>query len=228
MHHSKATLHEITVESVMSGMRGLPCVLWEVSQSDQNGVRYHGKSLSELGQLLPKWPGSDQVSPEAVLWFLYTAAVPTRPQLEKFTADLISRANIPTDVQVFCDGLSPKLPPTTQMIMTISALSPYSKFSAAAAEGTSKNSMWKYALEDALDATAQIPMIAARIHSNIYRKGWDRDVPLDTSSDLAQNFAARMGRQDDRDFIELIRLYWALHMDHGANVSAHTMRAYQK
>jgi citrate synthase len=32
-----------------------------------------------------------------------------------------------------------------------------------------------------------------------------------------------MGRSD-HGFVELIRLYWALHMDHGTNVSAHTAR----
>lgn len=224
MKYPKATIHEITVESVMSGMRGMPCVLWEVSESDHSGVKYHGKTARELTDVLPKWSGSEQLSPEAMLWFLYTASVPSHAELKQFTADLISRTELPEDVKQFCDSLPLTLPPTTHMIMSSGALSRHSKFIAALTKDVPKTQLWRYALEDALDATARIPMLAARVHANFYRQGRDRDIPLDEDQDLAHNFAKRMNRVDDVDFKELVRLYWALHMDHGANVSAHTMR----
>jgi citrate synthase len=223
-NYPKASMHDVKVENIMNGMRGMPCILWEISETDESGVKYHGKTLRELEDILPKWHSSEQISPEAMLWFLYTATVPTRAQLEHLAADLIRRAELPVDVQVFCDSISPDLPPTTHLIMSFAALSRHSKFAAALQDGVPKTQMWRYALEDALDGTARTPMLAARIHSNLYRQGRDRDVALDSSCDLAHNFAGRMGRHDDAAFVELTRLYWALHMDHGSNVSAHAMR----
>jgi len=191
----------------MNGMRGLPCVLWEISETDGSGVKYHGKT-------------------EAMLWFLYTASVPTRAQLEHLAADLVRRAALPADVRMFCDNISPELPPTAHLIMCFAALSRYSKFDAALEKGVPKTELWRYALEDALDSSAYFPILTARIYSNLYREGRDRDLPLDPSRDLAHNFASRMGRDTDVAFIELMRLYWSLHMDHGSNSTAHAMREY--
>ncbi|KAI0923191.1 hypothetical protein AcV7_005775 [Taiwanofungus camphoratus] len=223
--YSNATLHNMTVGNVMGGMRGLPAMLWEVSGTEKAGITYHGKSLHDLLEILPKWRGSGQVCPEAMLWYLYTGTVPTRLELETFAADLARRGdNIPPDVEELCDSLSPDTASTAQLIMCLSVWSPHSKFAAALVTGVPRSQLWRYALEDALDSHVCIPLITARIYANKYRDGRDRTTPLNPTGDIAHNFAIRMGRTNDEDFTELIRMYWALHMDHGANVSAHTMR----
>ena len=222
--YAKVSIHDIKVENVMNGMRGLPAILWEVSQTDENGVRYHGKSLRELEEMCPKWKSSEQVSPEALAWFLYTAEIPTRAQLDNFVADLMRRAELPEDVKKFCDAISVQLPPTTHMMMSLAVLSRHSKFAAALdSRSVPKTEVWRYAFEDALDLSARFPMLAARIYSNIYRKGRDRDL-LDATTDLSHNFALKIGRGSDNDFVELTRCIWAISMDHGTNVSAHTIR----
>ncbi|KAH9948884.1 citrate synthase-like protein [Amylocystis lapponica] len=221
--YANAPVHTMTVGNVMGSMRGLPCMLWEISGTDKAGITYHGKSLRELQTLLPRWRGSEQVSPEAMLWYLYTATMPTRAELEHFTADLAARAELPADVEEFCDGLSRDIPCALQMIMCLARCSPHSKFNGALLSGVPKTQIWRHALEDALDGIVWVPMITSRIYNNKYRGGASL-APLDPSADIAQNFAIRMGRAEDTDFIELIRLYWALHMDHGANASAHSMR----
>ncbi|EMD40203.1 hypothetical protein CERSUDRAFT_92704 [Gelatoporia subvermispora B] len=223
--HSQAPLHTVTVENVMGGMRGLPAVLWEVSGTSQAGITYHGRTLRELQDLLPRWPGSSQVSPEAMLWYLYTASAPSPVELAEFARELVRRAaGLPEDAMRFCDGLPADVDSSAQMIMTLTSMSPHSKFARALAEGVPKAQMWRAALEDALDSHIFVPLFAARIYSNKFREGAGRDVPLSVHGDIAENFALRMGRRGDKPFTELIRLYWALHMDHGANVSAHSMR----
>ncbi|EED79428.1 predicted protein [Postia placenta Mad-698-R] len=222
--YSDVTLHNMTVGQVLGGMRGLPCVLWEVSGTEKAGIRYHGKSLKELLEILPRWRGSEQISPEAMIWYLYTGTVPTRTELEVFAADLARRAEPPVEVEEFCDSLSPDIASATQLMMCLSVWGNHSKFSAALVQGAPRAELWRHALEDALDSHSCTSVISARIYANKYRDGRDRTTPLNPQGDIAENFAIRMGRAGDHDFTELIRMYWSLHMDHGANVSAHTMR----
>ncbi|OCH85957.1 citrate synthase [Obba rivulosa] len=223
--HSKAPLHTVTVENVMGGMRGLPAVLWEVSGTSQAGITYHGRTLRELQELLPRWPGSEQVSPEAMLWYLYTASVPSAAELAQFARELVRRAaRLPAEALRFCDALPQDVDSSAQMIMTLTAMGPHSQFAHALAEGVPKAQMWRHALEDALDSHIFVPLLAARIYANKFRDGQGKATPLNVHGDMAENFAIRMGRSGDKPFTELIRLYWALHMDHGANVSAHSMR----
>src|SRR3979490_119795 len=57
-----------------------------------------------------------------MLWFLYTAMVPSHEQLKHFTTDLVCRSELPEDVTTFCDTILVELPPTTHMIMWLSIL----------------------------------------------------------------------------------------------------------
>ncbi|KAF7316846.1 Citrate synthase [Mycena chlorophos] len=219
--HRDTTIHELTVGSVMMGMRGTPALLWEISETNAYGIKYHGKTVTELKQLLPKWPGSTQIAPEAMLWYLYTAQVPTQSQVEKLTADLVLRAKLPADAEAFCDALAKDIAADAQIMMTLTYLARYSKFTAAVTKGTHKNDLWKAVLEDALDISSRFPMIMARVYANKH------DLPHQdwtTELDLAANYTRHIGRGDDFDYTEFTRLCWALYMDHGANVSAHAMR----
>ncbi|TFK37417.1 citrate synthase-like protein [Crucibulum laeve] len=222
--HAKAPIHQLTVENILGGMRGAPSIVWEISETDSSGVKYHGCMLCQLEENIPKWGNSKQLSPEAMLWYLYTASVPTHAELKQFAADLVSRCELPKDVTNFLNNLPTNLSPIIHMNMGLTVLAQHSKLMKALAKGACKEELWRFALEDALDATGCILTLVSRIHSNIYRQGRDRDATLDPSADLAQNFAIRMGRSCEINFVELTRLAWVLHQDHGANVSAHTMR----
>jgi citrate synthase len=216
-----STIHELTVANIMNGMRGLPSILWEISESNDTGIKHYGKTLQELQEELPKWPGSTQMSPEAMLWFLYTAQVPTPSELQAFAADLSRRAEIPLDAQIFFDSLSTDIVPESQVIMMLTFLSRYSKFNSAISSGINKDSIWRYALEDALDITARFPMLVARVYSKVHGIAWEVSMP---SSDLAHNFARQIGKGNEADFVEFVRLCWSFYMDHGPSVSSHVMR----
>ncbi|KAJ6462603.1 citrate synthase-like protein, partial [Mycena sanguinolenta] len=221
MKYRDSTVHEVTVENIMGGMRGLPCMLWEISESDATGVRHHKTGLSELEASLPKWPGSTQMSPEAMLWFLYTAQIPTPAELQGFAAELVCRAELPPEAQAFIDVLPKNISPDSQNIMIYTFLGKYSKFNAALARGISKDELWKHAVEDALDVIARSPVIVGAVYA---KARGIAPVAYSPSCDMAQNFARQIGKDSDNDFVEFTRLSWAFYLDHGASVSSHGMR----
>jgi citrate synthase len=84
-----------------------------------------------------------------------------------------------------------------------------------------KDAYWEKALEDALDLSAKIPVVAAKIYRRSFHDG---KVPqYDDQLDWAGNYCQMLGINDDPQFKEATRLYLMLHADHeGGNVSAHT------
>lgn len=225
--NGKTAVHTLTVENIIGGMRGAPALLWETSETTEYGVRIHGKPLRDLLTELPKFGKSQQASPEAMMWFLYTAQYPTQSQLEHFVADVASRANLPDEVIAFVDSLPDHLSPITKLTMGITALSPHSKLTKALNDGTRKSDLWRFALEDALDLSARGALMIGRIHAKLHRPDALAEIRgFDTQQDMADNLATVIGRKGDTDFTELLRLYWVLHMEHGVNVSAHVMRMF--
>lgn len=100
-----------------------------------------------------------------------------------------------------------------------------SKFAAAYSSGVKKADYWKTTLEDSLDLAAMVYPIAARIYVTKYKGGAKNLPAINKNKDLSWNFAQQTGFGDSQGFIELVRLYNALHTDHeGGNVSAHTTR----
>merc|ERR1712048_1422710 len=72
-----------------------------------------------------------------------------------------------------------------------------------------------------MDLIAKLPTIAATIYRNVHKDGVVP--PIDLSKDLSWNYSNQLGFAGQEDFIELMRLYLAIHADHeGGNVSAHT------
>jgi citrate synthase len=109
----------------------------------------------------------------------------------------------------------------TQLSIAMLALQKDSKFSAAYDSGMKKAEYWEYALEDALDLIAKIPVVAAYIYRRTFKDG--PGPAYDSKLDWAANYANMLGVNSSEDFREVTRLYLMLHADHeGGNVSAHT------
>lgn len=109
----------------------------------------------------------------------------------------------------------------SQLTTAVMLLQKNSKFAAKYAEGMKKNQYWEYTLEDSLDLIAKLPVVAAQIYRNVFRKG-DR-VVYNPNRDWAANYADMLGYHSPQ-FTELMRLYLTIHSDHeGGNVSAHTV-----
>jgi len=87
----------------------------------------------------------------------------------------------------------------------------------------SKDVYWEVALEDSLDLTAKLPMIAAYIYRMKYfdESGKPRYNPR---QDYGMNFARMMKVSDKKGYADLMRQYFIIHSDHeSGNVSAHAM-----
>merc|ERR1719247_3989704 len=108
----------------------------------------------------------------------------------------------------------------TQLAIALLALQKESKFQKQYDIGMKKE-YWEYALEDALDVAARIPVVAAKIYRRTF---FDGVVPsYNANLDWAGNYAEMLGVNDGEGFKEVTRLYLMLHADHeGGNVSAHT------
>ncbi|GAA99275.1 uncharacterized protein L969DRAFT_16580 [Mixia osmundae IAM 14324] len=222
--YGQKSLGEIKVENVMGGMRGLKVMIWDPSVLDANeGIRFWGKSIPECQKVLPAAKDGEEMLPESMLWFLMTGKVPSREQTDDLIADLAERSTIPAYAEKIIDSFPKTLHPMTQFVSAVAALNHDSKFAKAYSAGMKKSEYWKTTLEDSLDLIAKSFTVAARIYNNVYLDGASKIPALDKSRDLSWNFANQIGFGDKKGFIEIIRLYNALHTDHeGGNVSAHT------
>jgi citrate synthase len=100
------------------------------------------------------------------------------------------------------------------------ALQNDSQFAKRYQEGMTKDVYWEPTLEDALNLTAKLPVIAAFIYRLKYKDG---GVPkYNRKLDYGANFAQMLGVEDLEGYADLSRLYFILHSDHeSGNVSAH-------
>ncbi|SCV74544.1 BQ2448_7573 [Microbotryum intermedium] len=222
--HGDKVLGNVTVEQVFGGMRGIKAMVWEPSVLDsEEGIRFWGRTIPECQQVLPTAPGAKEMLPEAMFWYLLTGKVPSAAEAKAFQEELVGRSILPEYVEKALDALPTSLHPMTQFIIGVAALNHDSQFAAQYKKGMKKADYWRPALEDSLDCVAKSFTIAARIYRNTYLGGV-KDMPaLQMDKDLSWNFANQIGFGDSEGFVEVIRLYNALHTDHeGGNVSAHT------
>jgi len=215
-------IQDLTVEMCITGARSIKMMVTDTSDLDaKTGITYRGKSLFECNKELPKAPGGEAALPEAAFWLLLTGEVPTADETKAFTAELHSRASIPQHMLTTLNGIPKDTHPMTQLSMCMLALQRDSKFDAAYKEGMKKPQYWEFALEDAMDLVAKIPVVAATIYHRTFKNG--AAPKYDSQLDWAGNFASMLGSNDSESFKEAIRLYLMIHADHeGGNVSAHT------
>lgn len=219
------SLGEVTVDQCIGGGRDVKCMYWETSLLDANeGIRFRGFSIPELQAKLPTYKGpagQGEPTPEALLWLLLTAEVPTAEQAKSVTEELRHRAKLPDHVEPLIRSFPKNMHPMTQLSMALMACQSQSKFAQAYEKGVNKNKYWEHALEDILDVIAKLPEIAALIYRCTFKDGL---VVKDASGklDYSASFNRMLG-YDLPEFDELMRMYLVIHSDHeGGNASAHT------
>lgn len=220
--HNKSVIGEVTVEQAYGGMRGIKGMVTETSVLDADeGIRYRGLTLFDCKEQLPPFPGGSEMTPEGVFWLLLTGEVPTQEQSLALSKEWSARGEIPTHVMDMINNFPTTLHPMTQFSAAMTALNSESVFAAKYAEGCSKDEYWMYTYEDSMNLIAKLPTVAAAIYQNVFKNGGV--AAIDPELDLSGNYANQLGFGDNKDFVELMRLYLAIHADHeGGNVSAHT------
>jgi len=200
-------------------------MVWEGSVLDANeGIRFHGKTIKECQNELPKGTSGTEMLPEAMFWLLLTGEVPSESQIRAFSRELAEKAQIPSYVSGMLDSFPTDMHPMTQFACAVSALNHESAFAKAYEKGLNKAEYWEPTFDDSISLIAKLPMIASKIYQNSYRGGGSLPAEIDVNQDWCYNYAAMLGKggKENEGFQDLLRLYCALHGDHeGGNVSAH-------
>lgn len=218
--HADKKIGDITVGQVIGGMRTMKAMVWEGSVLDANeGIRFHGKTIADCQQELPKGTSGTEMLPEAMFWLLLTGQVPSTSQVRALSKELAEKSDLPPHVVNLLRSFDKNVHPMTQLSVAVAALNTESQFAKKYAEGLSKADYWEPTFEDSINLLAKLPRVAAAIFDKAAL-----DIPVDKDQDWAYNFAKLLGKpgKENEGFQDLLRLYLALHGDHeGGNVSAH-------
>lgn len=219
--HADKIIGEVTIGSVLTGMRGTVSLLTDTSKLDpEEGIRFRGYSIPELREKLPKVNPEGEPLPEGLFYLMLLGDIPTDEEVEQLSKEFASRSELPDYVYRVIDAMPVDARPMVQFSAAILSMATDSKFQSAYMDGTGKTEFWESTYEDVMDLIARLPRIAAYIYRRIYYD--NKQIEPDKSLDWAANMAHMMG-YDNYEVHRLMRLYMFLHADHeGGNVSAHT------
>lgn len=214
-------IDKVTIDQVYGGMRGSMVLVSDISYVDPSeGIRLRGFSIPEVLEKLPKPVNSHMPFVGGLYYLLLTGEMPTKEQACQVEKEWADRSEIPDYVFNILKALPKKTHPMTLFSIAVQSLQTQSEFTQRYHEGMHKDEYWVTMLEDSLNLTAKLPVIAAYIYNLKYHDG---EIPrLNPDLDWGANFAQMLG-VSDKGYEELSRLYFIIHSDHeSGNVSAHT------
>ena len=213
-------IDQVTISQVYGGMRDVKSLVSDISYVDPaEGIRLRGYSIPEVLKLLPKPKGAEMPYVGGLYYLLLVGEIPTEEQALAVESEWIRRSTIPQNVLGCLASNAAMFHPMTLLSQAVLGLQPGSQFARRYHEGMKKDEHWLPMLEDSLDLTAKLPVLAAYIYNLKYRKG---EIPkIDPKLDMGANFARMIG-VDGKEYEDVSRLYFILHSDHElGNVSAH-------
>jgi citrate synthase len=221
--HGEVKVDDVTVGQVIGGMRDIKSLLTDVSFVDPaHGILFRGMPIPELLKKLPKARGGKMPLVGGLYYLLMIGEVPTKEQAQEVEAEWAKRASVPDYVYKMIKSMPKETHPMTLFSQAVLALQNGSVF-ASKYHSMKKDAYWEAALEDSLDLTAKLPVIAAFIYRMKYFNETSKP-KYNPKQDYGLNFARMMKVSDKKGYAELARLYFILHSDHeSGNVSAHTM-----
>jgi len=210
---------EVKIEQIIGGMRDIKSLVTDISYLDpQEGIRFRGKTIPEVMEVLPKPEGKDYPYVEGFWYFLLTGDIPTLEETLEVVEEFKKRRSIPQYVIDLLRAMPRDTHPMAMLSAAIVCMQRESKFAAFYNKGFKKDIAWEYMYEDSTDLLARLPGIAAYIFRMKYRS--DVHIPQCDKTDLGGNFAHMMGIPEPYD--DVARMYFILHSDHeSGNVSAH-------
>jgi citrate synthase len=220
--HGDVVIDHVTVGQVVGGMRDVKSLLTDVSYVDPaEGIRFRGMSIPEVLAALPKARGGKLPLVGGLYYLLMIGEVPTREQALEVEAEWAARSELPDYVYKMLKAMPKDTHPMILLTQSVMALGRDSRFTRKYHAGMKKDEYWEPALEDSLDLTAKLPVLAAFIYRYKY-KGQKTKPRYNAKQDLGMNFSRMLGVADRKGYADLARLYFILHSDHeSGNVSAH-------
>jgi citrate synthase len=220
--HGETIVDQVNIGQVYGGMRDIKSMVTDISFVDPaTGIKFRGMSIPEVLAKLPKPRGAKMPYVGGLYYLLITGEIPTRAQAEEVEKEWANRALVPDYVFKMIRSMPNETHPMVLFSQAVLALESGSKFAKAYHDGVKKDAYWESTLEDSLDLTAKLPVIAAFIYRLKYF-GETRKPKYNVRQDYGTNFSRMMGVSDRKGYAELARLYFILHSDHeSGNVSAH-------
>lgn len=220
--HGEVVVDKVTVGQIVGGMRDIKSLLTDVSFVDPaEGIRFRGMSIPEVLKALPKAKGGKMPYVGGLYYLLMVGEVPTMEQALEVEAEWAKRAEIPDYVYKMLKDMPKDAHPMILLNLAVMSLERNSAFAQQYKEGMKKDVYWEPALEDSLNLTAKLPVIAAFIYRYKYF-GEKKKPSFNPKLDYGANFARMMKVSDKKGYAALSRLYFLLHSDHeSGNVSAH-------
>ncbi len=221
--HADVVVDHVTVGQIVGGMRDIKSLLTDVSFVDPaHGILFRGMPIPEVLKKLPKARGGKMPLVGGFYYLLMIGELPTKEQAQEVEAEWAKRSAVPDYVYKMLKTMPKETHPMTLFSQAVLALQNGSVF-ASKYHSMKKDVYWEAALEDSLDLTAKLPIIAAFIH-RMKAHGETKKPKYNPKLDYGANFSRMMGVADKKGYAELARLYFILHSDHeSGNVSAHTM-----
>ena len=220
--HGEVKVDDVTVGQIIGGMRDIKSLLTDVSFVDPaHGILFRGMSIPEVLRKLPKARGGKMPLVGGLYYLLMVGEVPTKEQAQEVEAEWARRAELPDYVYKMLKVMPKDTHPMILFTQAVMALARDSAFTRKYHEGMKKDAYWEPALEDSINLTAKLPVIAAFIYRYKYF-GEKKKPRYNPKLDYGANFAKMMDVADRKGYAELSRLYFILHSDHeSGNVSAH-------
>ncbi|MBV6396784.1 MAG: Citrate synthase [Anaerolineales bacterium] len=220
--HADVVVDDVTVGQIVGGMRDIKSLLTDISYVDSaEGIRLRGMSIPEVLKRLPRARGNKMPLVGGLYYLLLVGEIPSMEEAMAVEDEWDKRAEIPDYVYKMLKSMPKDTHPMILLTQAVMSLGVNSSFAKKYKEGMKKEAYWEPALEDSLDLTAKLPVIAAFIYRYKYF-GEKRKPRYYTKLDYGANFARMMKTADKKQYAELSRLYFILHSDHeSGNVSAH-------
>ena len=222
--HADVKVDDVTVGQIVGGMRDIKSLLTDVSFVDPaHGILFRGMTIPETLKRLPKGRGGKMPLVGGLYYLLMIGEVPTREQALEVESEWARRADVPDYVFKMLKAMPRETHPMILFSQAVLALGKDSLFTKKYHEGIKKDHYWEPALEDSLDLTAKLPVVAAYIYRLKYFNETKKP-KYNPKLDYGANFARMMKVSDKKGYAELARLYFIIHSDHeSGNASAHAM-----
>jgi citrate synthase len=219
--HADIVVDTVTIGEVVGGMRDTKSLLTDISYVDPGeGIRFRGMSIPEVLKKLPKARGGKMPLVGGLYYLLMVGEVPTKEQAQEVEAEWARRADVPDYVFKTIKAMPKETHPMTLFSQAVLALQNGSVF-AERYHSMKRDVYWEPALEDSLNLTAKLPVIAAYIYRMKFF-GENKKPRYNPRQDYGLNFARMMKVEDKKGYAELMRLYFIIHSDHeSGNASAH-------
>jgi len=180
-------------------------------------------TINETLKALPKAKGGKMPMVGGLYYLLLVGEVPNKEEALTVESEWAKRAFVPDYVYKMLKSMPKETHPMILLSQAVLALGNESVFAKQYQEGMKKDVYWEAALEDSLNLTAKLPIIAAFIYRMKYF-GEAGKPKYNPKLDYGANFARMMKVSDKKGYADLARLYFIIHSDHeSGNASAHAM-----